>query len=238
MAHHTDKDTKYYVRLNKVERFQHYVIMFSVGMLVLTGFMLEGEKWVIESFGSAGKTIFFWRGILHRVAAVSVISLGFFHVSYCIFTKAGRSWIWDMLPRFKDVKDAIQNVGYLLGLKKERPKFDRFTYAEKLEYFSIYFGMPIVIVSGIMLWTQSRWNRFYLDVAEAFHRGEATLAAMAILVWHLMTVFFKPGNYPLNKMFIHGLISEEDVKHHHPLWYERLKAEEEKEGHMEGDERK
>lgn len=235
---HTDKKVKYYVRLNAMERFQHYWIMIAVALLVFTGFMLEGEKWVIESFGSAGKTIFWWRGVLHRVGAIMIICLGVFHVSYLAFTKAGRSWIWDMLPRFKDIKDAIQNVGYLIGLKDERPEFDRFTYSEKLEYFSIYFGMPIVIVSGIMLWTESSWNRFYLDVAEAFHRGEATLAALAILVWHIITVFFKPGYYPLNTTFIHGLISEEDLKHHHPSWYKRIKKEEELQKGQEGDSNK
>ena len=76
MAHHTDTG-KYYVRLTKNERIQHLVLMLSVGTLVLTGFMLEGERWVIESFGGAAKTIFYWRGILHRVAAIAVIGLGF-----------------------------------------------------------------------------------------------------------------------------------------------------------------
>lgn len=237
MVNHTDKKEKYYVRLNKIERFQHYLLMLSIGILVMTGFMLEGEKIVIEFFGGAAKTIFYWRGILHRIAAIMVMCLGAIHIYYILFVRSGRSWIWDMLPRFKDAKDAVQNVGYLIGLRGERPKFDRFTYAEKLEYFSIYIGMPIVIVSGIMLWTQSSWNRFYLDIAEAFHRGEATLAALAIMVWHIITVFFKPGNYPLNTTFIHGMMSEDDIKHHHPLWYERLRAEEEAEagGKKEGD---
>ena len=144
-----------------------------------------------------------------------------------------------MLPRFKDVKDAFQNMAYLVGLRKERPMFDRFGYQEKLEYFSIYFGMPMVIVSGIMLWTEYRWNRFFLDVAEAFHLGEATLAALAILVWHIFTVLFKPGNYPINTTFIHGMISEEELKHHHPLWYERLKKQEEiQEKEREGEAKK
>lgn len=231
MAQHTNKKTEhYYVRMTRAERIQHLVLLISIALLVFTGFMLEGEKWVIESFGSAGKTIFFWRGVLHRVGAIGFIGVGLYHLYYITFTRSGRSWIWDMFPRPKDIKDAWQNVGYLLGLRKERPKFDRFTYQEKLEYFSIYVGLPIVAVSGVMLWTEYNWNKFYLDVAEALHRGEATLAALAILVWHIMTVFFKPGNYPLNTIFIHGKISEEHLKHEHPLWYERIKDEEKKEG--------
>lgn len=224
--YNNNRNQRYFVRMTRSERLQHLVLMLCVGTLVLTGFMLEGELWVIESFGSAGKTIFFWRGILHRVAGIGLILLGLYHLYYITFTREGRSWIYDMLPRWKDFVDMVQNVGYLLGLRKERPLFDRFTYQEKLEYFSIYFGVPIVVVSGIMLWFEYKWNKFYLDVAEAFHKGEATLAALAIMVWHIFTVFFKPGNYPLNTTFIHGLMSEEDVRHHHPLWYERLKEEE------------
>ncbi len=220
--HKENSTTRYYIRMNKVERIQHLILMCSIGVLVLTGFMLEGETWVIESLGSAGKVIFHWRGILHRIAGVTFISLGIYHLYYVTFTPAGRSWIRDMSPRLNDFKDAIHNMAYLVGLRKERPRFDRFTYQEKLEYFSIYFGLPIVAISGIMLWTEYKWNQFYLDVAMAFHKGEATLAALAILVWHLITVFFKPGNYPLNTIFIHGRISEEELKHHHPLWYERI----------------
>ena len=220
---------RYFIRMTRSERIQHLVLMLSVGTLVITGFMLEGESWVIESFGSAGEIIFYWRGILHRIAGVSLIILGLYHLYYIAFTEDGRSWIKDMRPRIKDVSDLFHNIQYFLGLRDERPRFDRFTYQEKLEYFSIYFGVPIVVVSGIMLWTEYMWNKFYLDIAEAFHKGEATLAALAILVWHLLTVFFKPGNYPLNTVFIHGRISEEEMKHHHPLWYERVKGEMEEE---------
>ncbi len=214
---------RYYVRMNRSERIQHLMLILSITTLVLTGFMLEGETWVINSFGSASKLIFFWRGILHRIAGVGFILIGVYHLYYVSFTKDGNSWIRDMLPKLKDFKDAMQNVAYLVGLSKERPKFDRFNYQDKLEYFSIYFGLPIVAISGVMLWSEYNWNQFYLDVAMAFHRGEATLAALAILVWHLLTVFFKPGNYPLNTTFIHGMMSEDDLKHHHPLWYERIK---------------
>ncbi len=216
------REERYFIRMTRSERIQHLILMLSVGILVITGFMLEGERWVIESFGSAGETIFYWRGILHRIAGITLILLSIYHLYYILFTRDGRGWIMDMLPRLKDIRDFYHNLLYFVGLRKERPRFDRFTYQEKMEYFSIYFGVPIVVISGIMLWTEYMWNKFYLDIARAFHKGEATLAALAILVWHLLTVFFKPGNYPLNRTFIHGRISEKEVKHHHPLWYERL----------------
>jgi cytochrome b subunit of formate dehydrogenase len=215
-----------FVRLTKSERIQHVILFVSTGLLILTGFMLMGEVWAIKLFGSAGKSIFYWRGIIHRVAAVAVTAVCFYHLYYVLFKTDGKSWIRAMLPRLKDGVDAYQNVMYMLGKRDERPKMDRFTYLEKLEYFSVYFGMFIVISTGTMMWTQSYWPKFYLDIADALHLGEATLAALAIIVGHIFTVHYNPHVYPMNKAFIDGNISETMMKDEHSLWYERIIAEE------------
>jgi len=219
-----------FIRLTKSQRIQHVILFISTGLLILTGFMLQGERWVIEMFGSAGDTIFYWRGIIHRIAGVTVTAVCLYHLVYIVVTEEGRSWIRDMLPRMSDATFAVQNVSYMLGFRKQRPKMDRFTYLEKLEYFSVYFGMLIVITTGIMMWTEYLWPKFWLDIADAFHLGEATLAALAIIIGHIFSVHYNPHVYPMNKAFIDGKISESLMKEEHGLWYERemerLKAEE------------
>ena len=220
------KQQRTFERLTKSQRIQHVILFTSTGLLILTGFMLMGERWVIELFGKAGDTIFYWRGIIHRIAGVTVTLVCLYHLVYVVVAAEGKSWFRDMLPCLKDAVDAVQNVGYMLGLRKARPKMDRFTYLEKLEYFSVYFGMFIVIVTGIMMWTEWLWPKFYLDVADAFHLGEATLAALAIIVGHIFSVHYHPHVYPMNKAFIDGKISETIMKEEHPLWLERLEAEE------------
>ena len=222
-GHNTSERT--FVRLTKSERIQHVILFVSTTLLIVTGFMLMGEDWAIKLFGTTGKHLFYWRGIVHRIAAVAVSAVCFYHLYYVLFKTDGKSWIRAMLPRLKDGKDAWQNVMYMLG-NRERPKLDRFTYLEKLEYFSVYFGMFIVITTGIMMWTQSYWPKFYLDVADALHLGEATLAALAIIVGHIFAVHYNPHVYPMNKTFIDGNISETMMKEEHALWYERLIAEE------------
>ncbi len=214
-----------FVRLTRSERIQHVILFVSTTLLIITGFMLMGEDWAIKLLGSTGKTLFHWRGIVHRVAAVAVSAVCFYHLYYVIFKAAGRSWIRAMLPRLKDGVDAYQNVMYMLGKREKRPKLDRFTYLEKLEYFSVYFGMFIVISTGIMMWTQSYWPKFYLDIADALHLGEATLAALAIIVGHIFAVHYNPHVYPMNRTFIDGNISETMMKEEHALWYEHLMAE-------------
>ena len=231
------KNERSFIRLTKSQRIQHAILFISTGLLILTGFMLLGERWVIDMFGSAGDTIFYWRGIIHRIAGVAVTAVCLYHLVYIVVTKEGRSWIRDMLPRMSDATFATQNVKYMLGFRKERPKMDRFTYLEKLEYFSVYFGMLIVIITGIMMWAEYLWPKFWLDIADAFHLGEATLAALAIIIGHIFTVHYNPHVYPMNKAFIDGKISESMMKEEHGLWYERemekLNAEETK-GTAEG----
>lgn len=210
-----------FVRLTKNQRIQHVILFVSTGLLILTGFMLQGERWAIEMFGSAGDSIFRWRSILHRLAGVVVTMLCIYHMVYVLVTKEGRSWIGDMIPKAKDISDAFQNIMYMIGFRKERPGLDRFTYLEKLEYFSVWFGMFIVITTGFMMWTEYLWPKFYLDVADAFHLGEATLAALAILVGHIFAVHYNPHVYPMNMAFIDGKISETLMREEHQLWYER-----------------
>ncbi|MDH3976202.1 MAG: cytochrome b/b6 domain-containing protein [Deltaproteobacteria bacterium] len=226
-SHHSHgKKERYFQRLTLSERIQHIILFTSTTLLIFTGFMVYGERWAVEMMGAAGAKIFWWRGLIHRIAAVGVISVCTFHLFYVITKKSGRSWFMDMIPKPKDAVDAFQNVTYMIGLRKERPKMDRFTYMEKLEYFSVYFGMMIVITTGTMLWTEYLWNKFHLDVAQAFHVGEATLAALALIIGHIFSVHFNHHVYPMNKAFLDGQISEELMKEEHALWHERVMKEE------------
>lgn len=215
-----------FVRLTKSQRIQHIILVISTTLLIITGFMLMSEQTAVDLFGPAGKYVFYWRGIVHRIAGVTCAAVCFYHLYYVVFHPDGRSWIRDMLPRLSDGVIAYQNVMYMLGFRPQRPKMDRFNYLEKMEYFSVYFGMFIVITTGIMLWTEQNWPKFYLDIADAFHFGEATLAALAIIIAHIFSVHYNAHVYPMNPAFLDGTISESLMKEEHALWYERILAEE------------
>ncbi len=210
-----------FIRLTRSQRIQHIILMISTTLLIITGFMLQADRWFISVLGNASEAVFWWRGFIHRVAGVVVTVICVYHLIYVVVSKEGRSWFLDMLPRVKDIVDAWQNIMYMLGFRKERPQMDRFFYLEKLEYWSVYFGMFVVIVTGTMMWTEYLWPKFYIDVAGAFHLGEATLAALAIIVGHIFSVHYNPHVYPMNRAFIDGMISEDLMKEEHRLWYER-----------------
>jgi cytochrome b subunit of formate dehydrogenase len=138
------------------------------------------------------------------------MAVGLFHGFYACFSPRGRELIRDLLPRHSDFHLLAATVKYALGRAPTMPKrADRFTYAEKIEYWAVVWGTVIMAVTGLMLWfpvmvtqTLPRWT---IDVALTIHYYEAILACLAILVWHFYHVLFDPAIYPINWAFWDGL---------------------------------
>ncbi len=215
------------VRLTKNQRLQHWLLLSSFIVLVLSGFALQyPNSWLAWFLGSNE----FLRRILHRIAAVVMLVTGGYHVLYLALTAEGRGWVKDMLPRLKDVKDVIQNFAYYLGLKASKPRMERFGYAEKAEYWAVVWGTILMGLTGLMIWFKiavfgflARW---WIDIALAIHFYEAILATLAIIVWHFYQVIFDPDVYPINLAFLDGRVSEEFYKEEHGLDYDRIKESE------------
>ena len=89
-----------------------------------------------------------------------------------------------------------------LGYSDQRPMFGRFTYAEKMEYWALVWGMFVMASTGLMAWFKvgvgERVPGWWIDVAITIHFYEAVLATLAIIVWHLYGVMFDPDAYPMN----------------------------------------
>lgn len=141
-------------------------------------------------------------------------------------TREGRSWTWDMLPRWKDVTDFLQNFKHFVLNKGERPRFARFRYADKAEYWAVVWGTVIMGLTGLMIWFKvgifGFLPRWAIDIAIAIHFYEAILATLAIVVWHFYHVIFDPDVYPINWAFYDGRISEELFREEHEEAYEEM----------------
>src|SRR5262249_11796108 len=125
------------VRLNINQRVQHWLLLTSFIVLVLSGFALQyPDSFLAWLLGSNE----YLRRIMHRTAAVVMLIVGIYHLGYLAFTKEGRRWVKDMLPCVKDVKDVAGNFAYYLGLRSIKPKIARFGYAEKAEYWAVIWG--------------------------------------------------------------------------------------------------
>jgi formate dehydrogenase gamma subunit len=217
------------VRLSRNQRGQHWLLLTSFIILVLSGFALQyPDSWLAWLLGGE-----FLRRIIHRAAAVVMLLVGTYHVLYLALSKEGRLWVKDMFPRLKDVKDVLGNFAYYLGLTNVKPKLARFGYAEKAEYWAVIWGTLIMGLTGLMIWFKlgvfAFVPRWWLDIALSVHFYEAVLATLAIIVWHFYQVIFDPDVYPVNFAFIDGRVSEELFKEEHELAYEQAKQAEARE---------
>jgi len=216
---------RYFVRLNNNERIQHLIFGSCFIVLAVTGFMIKIPENLVSILGGYRETVFLIRGILHRIAGGTMILLCLYHVYYLLFKTAGRRWLVDMLPRIKDLTDMAYNLLYYLGIRKEPPEFDRFTYKHKMEYGALIAGSTLMSVSGLLLWSESMWNKFILDIAAVVHGMEAILACLAIMVWHVYEVQLKPDRSALNNTWRTGLISEEEMKHEYAGHYKKIMSD-------------
>lgn len=220
-----------YLRMTVSERIQHLSLMLSFFTLVITGFMLKyPDAWWVVSIRNISSHIFEIRGILHRVAAVVMILASLYHVYYISFTERGRQLIKDLLPVRKDIIDAIAVLRYNLGLSNTKPKFDRFSYIEKSEYWALVWGTIVMAVTGFILWFDNTFigllTKLGWDVARTIHYYEAWLATLSIFVWHIYFVIFNPDVYPMNLAWIKGTLTETEMEEEHMLELERIKREE------------
>jgi cytochrome b subunit of formate dehydrogenase len=211
------------VRMTRNQRWQHLILLASFFVLVATGFALKyPDSWFAALLGLGER----WRSIIHRVAGVLLIGDGVYHVLYIALTNDGRRLIRDLLPTVKDATDAWETMLYYLRLRPEKPKFGRFNYAEKAEYWALVWGTALMGLTGTMLWAKVQVGnllaRWWLDAATAVHFYEAILATLAILVWHLYQVIFDPDVYPMNSAWKDGKMPAEQYKEEHELDTETL----------------
>ena len=82
--------------------------------------------------------------VIHRIGAGLLIFVSIWHTFYILFTKSGRNEFKELLPRKKDFLDFYRNIKYLIGKTDERPKYGRYSYIEKFDYWAVYWGMVIM----------------------------------------------------------------------------------------------
>ena len=205
-------------RMSLSQRWQHFILGFSFVFLAVSGFALKfPDSWAAKILGSNES----FRRWSHRIAGVVLLLVGLYHLIYLLTTKEGRRLLKDFLPVKKDLKDVTDNARYLSGVKSAKPRFARFGYAEKMEYWAVIWGTIIMGVTGLMIWFKMDVTRFLprwaVDIALTIHYYEAVLACLAIVVWHFYHVIFDPDVYPGNWACWNGKVSRHWYEEEHSL---------------------
>jgi len=213
-----------YLRWSLASRIEHWVFITSFSLLGLTGL---AQKYatsqisiaLIAALGGIEST-----RIIHRIAATIMMFVTVYHlgaIGYRIFVL--RTPL-SMLPGVQDVQAALQALKYNLGFSKSPPQQGHFTFEEKLEYWAVVWGTVIMAITGFMMWNPIATARYlpgeYIPAAKAAHSGEALLAVLAIVIWHMYHVIIKH----FNRSMFTGYLTEEEMLHEHPLELAEIKA--------------
>ncbi len=226
--------TKFWAEMDERGTYRRFTRGMTVGHLVLTlafvalsvsGFALRyPEAWWVKVLFH-GETGLAARGVVHRIAAVVLIGVAVVNACFLLFTKNGRRELWMLMMGIGDIRDMFLNMAYMVGLRKQPPKFDRYSYIEKFEYWGMWWGTLLMILTGFSMWFVNIFLQFLpkvaLDVIALIHFYEAWLAVLTIIVWHLYYMIFDPHTYPMNWSWITGRITVEDFRERHPLEYQR-----------------
>ena len=205
-------------RMRGLEAAQHMALLLSFGTLVISGFALRfGDSWWAR-FLFSWEGGYEFRGILHRYAAVFLIAASIWHAVY-LFTTRGRWFLRSMVPGIQDFMDLFHMVMYWFGKKSHEPKFGRFAYAEKAEYWALIWGNTVMILTGLFLWFDNYFvqvfNTTFLEVSRTVHYLEAWLATLAILIWHMYHTVFRPSVAPMNPSWLTGKMPIKQFEHEH-----------------------
>jgi len=216
--------TRTYQRFPLARRMEHLAMLLSFTTLGLTG--------LPQKFSSAPLSIAFVNllgGIeslrtIHHFAAVVMMLGTAWHIIVFGYMAYVRRTRLSMLPSLQDVKDGWQALMYNIGLAKSLPQMGRYTFEEKMEYWAFVWGAIVMGLTGFMMWNPITTASFLpgevIPAAKAAHGGEALLAVLAIIIWHMYGVHIKR----FNKSMWTGEMSEEEMLHEHPLELADIKA--------------
>ncbi|HIC88916.1 MAG TPA: hypothetical protein EYP04_05895 [Anaerolineae bacterium] len=219
-----EQRSKSYPRFSVSQRIEHWVMMLSFTALALTGIpqMYVGRSWAESLIGFMGGIETVRR--IHHTAAIVLMLESTYHMVAVGYRLVVLRVHPSILPQPRDLVDLLDDIRYNLGLARCRPQMGHYTYQEKIEYWAVVWGTLIMAITGFMLWNPIATTRFlpgdFVPAAKAAHGGEALLAVLAIITWHVYHVHLKH----FNKSIFTGRLTEEEMHREHPLELARIET--------------
>jgi cytochrome b subunit of formate dehydrogenase len=225
---------RYFIRFTLLQRYMHAIMFTTFLGLAATGLTIRfsTNAWAQHfafAIGGFGTILF-----LHKFCAV-ILSLEFLYhlqnIAVRILVRKEKGLLWgpdSMVPNLKDLKDIIGNFRWFFG-RGPKPKLERYAYWEKFDYWSVFWGMIIIGLSGYVMWFGPFFGKFLpgwaLNAVQIVHGEEALLAATFIFSIHFINAHLRPDNFPMDTTIFTGTQTEEEFKERHPEEYERLMAQ-------------
>ena len=232
-------EVRHFMRFTRAQRYLHAALFSSFLGLAATGLPLRFSEsiWargLAKAVGGFGAILFFHKFCALVLTVAFLIHLKEIVTRGIIHREKGIFWgATSMVANWKDVKDLFGHIRWFLGLGP-KPKFDRYAYWEKFDYWAVFWGMIVIGFSGFAMWFAPFFARFLpgwaLNAVLVIHSEEGLLAILFIFSIHFVNTHLRPDSFPMDMVVFTGVESEEEFKTKRPLEYERLKAQ----GKLEG----
>ncbi|NIN09962.1 MAG: hypothetical protein GTN62_00965 [Gemmatimonadales bacterium] len=234
--HQVATGEKVYRRFTAFQRTLHIMMLLSFFTLALTGMVLKFSHmgWAQLFAGAVGG--FATTGVLHRLGAVTLITVFFVHLWDVRKQKkrSGKTW-WQFVAapnslifNRRDLREFWKSIKWFFG-RGRRPKYGRYTYWEKFDYFAVFWGMFIIGSTGLLLWFPEFFTLvlpgWWVNVATIIHSDEALLAVAFIFTIHFFNTHFRPDKFPMDPVIFTGGVPVEELKRDKPGEYEALVKE-------------
>ncbi|MFH2002442.1 MAG: hypothetical protein ABIK28_22405 [Planctomycetota bacterium] len=238
MKHRAPAPREYRMRFSMIHRVVHLLIIVSFFGLCLTGFPLSfaGQEWAQRAVLHMGGT--HAAGVAHRIFAGVI---GVYAVLHILFL--WRQWIrpgkgrpnrptWfgpdSLLPTWRDFREMKDQWLWFFGLKA-RPRFGRWNYMEKFDYWAVFWGVVLIGGSGKILWFHESVVHFLppwiLNCAQIIHSEEAMLAVAYVFAIHLFHVHLRPATLPMDSSIFTGREPVDRIEKERPDLARRLEQD-------------
>lgn len=211
-----------FLRFTVGQRWEHAILLLSGLVLLLTGLPQKYREFSLsQDLLSTPEQIFLIRQV-HHIAAIVLSLLVMYHVGRILVLMSRRRLPGDLLPTMQDLRDAWHMLQYLLFLRKDKPRFGRYNFEQKVTYWVVFFSVAIMGISGLIIWFPVQMTQVLpggvVPAAKLAHSTESVALAIFIVIWHIYHVHIER----LNLSMFTGRLSEEELRTFHEKEYQRL----------------
>lgn len=216
------------IRFTPVQKTFHALLMLTFLVQAVTGMarMYIETAWgrtIASPFGGYDGCL-----TVHKYVGLFMLFLFACHLVYALFVvfaekTDARDTLW---PRAGDAAQFLAHIRWVFGGKP--PRFERWGYWEKFDYWAVFWGMVVLGLTGLMLYspldTTAWFKGWTLNVALWVHRIEASLAMLHIFIIHFAIAHLRRHSFPMDTAMFRGDADLNATKRERPAWIERLRS--------------
>ncbi len=222
-------------RFGRFPRILHLGLILSFLTLATTGLPLKYSHTALATWFVNNIISLRTAALLHRIAATALICVFVAHIASLLYRwllRKEKGLFYgprSLVLHPKDFRDFFRHLGYFVGARKNPPKFDRWTYWEKFDYYAVFWGMIVIGFSGASLWFPELFTKLLpgwaINAAHIIHSEEALLATAFIFTIHFFNTHLRPGTFPMDEVIFTGYVTEERFAEERPQEKARLVAD-------------